>query len=162
MCLEGLGLHYLTAVAAHHQVEVILCWTLAKNGHVFSAQTHGFAIFPEVFKTFLRFRTVVAVEFGSVDPVAPRLSRHYFWARQGSPLRNSRHCCGAFSPLDLLLLQLLPGRSAQLPPDVILGPFRHSFRFQNRNKELIFNFQPIFISFGIHWLTHCRSQGSRF
>lgn len=73
--------------------------------------------------------TVVTVEFGGVDPVAPRLSQHYFWTRQWSPLRNSRHCCGAFSPLDLLLLQLLPGRSALLPLDVILGPFRHSFRY---------------------------------
>lgn len=34
VCLEGLGLDYLTAVAAHHQVEVILCGTLAKYGHV--------------------------------------------------------------------------------------------------------------------------------
>lgn len=167
----------------------------------FSAQTHGFSIFPEVFETFLRFSTwkrgdpthrqinsctcsparavatssvssystqncmqsakkrdgtgncralprflaqirdagsltVVAVEFGGVDPVAPRLSQHYFWTRQGSPLRNSRHCCGAFSPLDLLLLlQLLPGRSALFPPDVILGPFRHSFRYNVTTQE---------------------------
>lgn len=34
VCLEGLGFDYLTAVAAHHQVEVILCRTLAKYGHV--------------------------------------------------------------------------------------------------------------------------------
>lgn len=34
VCLEGLGLDYLTAVAAHHQVEVVLCGTLAKYGHV--------------------------------------------------------------------------------------------------------------------------------
>lgn len=34
VCLEGLGLDYLTAVAAHHQVEVILCRTLAKYWHV--------------------------------------------------------------------------------------------------------------------------------
>lgn len=139
VCLKGLWLDYLTTVAAHHQVEVVLCGTLAKYGHVFSAQTHGFSIFPEVFKTFLRFSTVVAVEFGGVDPAAPRLSQHYFWTRQRSPLCNSRHCCGAFSPLDLLLLQLLPGRSALLPPDVILGPFRHSFRLakqETRNLSL--------------------------
>lgn len=80
--------------------------------------------------------TVVAVEFGAVDPAAPRLSQHYFWTRQRSPLRNSRHCCGAFSPLDLLLLlQLLPGRSALLPPDVILGPFRHSFRYNVTTQQ---------------------------
>lgn len=79
--------------------------------------------------------TVVAVEFGGVDPAAPRLSQHYFWTRQRSPLCNSRHCCGAFSPLDLLLLQLLPGRSALLPPDVILGPFRHSFRYNVTTRE---------------------------
>ncbi len=36
VCLEGLGLDYLTAVAAHHQVEVVLCGTLAKYGHVCS------------------------------------------------------------------------------------------------------------------------------
>ena len=34
MCLEGLRLDYLTAVAAHHQVEVVLRGTLAKYGHV--------------------------------------------------------------------------------------------------------------------------------
>lgn len=34
VCLEGLGLDYLTAVAAHHQVEVVLCRTLAKYWHV--------------------------------------------------------------------------------------------------------------------------------
>jgi len=34
VCLEGLGFDYLTAVAAHDQVEVILCRTLAKDGHV--------------------------------------------------------------------------------------------------------------------------------
>lgn len=34
VCLEGLGLHYLAAVAAHHQVEVVLCGTLAKYVHV--------------------------------------------------------------------------------------------------------------------------------
>lgn len=80
--------------------------------------------------------TVVSVEFGGVDPVAPRLSQHYFGTRQRSPLRNSRHCCGAFSPLELLLLlQLLPGRSALLPPDVILGPFRHSFRYNVTTEE---------------------------
>lgn len=171
-----------------------------KKTLTFSAQTHGFSIFPEVFETFFRFSTwkwgdptqrqinsctclparavatssvssystsncmqsakksttgncralprfhahirdtegltFVAVEFGGVDPVAPRLSQHYFWTRQGSPLRNSRHYCGAFSPLDLLLLlQLLPGRSALLPPDVILGPFRHSFRYNVTTQE---------------------------
>ena len=79
--------------------------------------------------------TVVPVEFGVVDPAAPRLSQHYFWTRERSPLRSSRHCCGAFSPLDLLLLQLLPGRSALLPPDVILGPFRHSFRYNVTTQE---------------------------
>lgn len=117
-----------------------------KKTLTFSAQTHGFSIFPEVFETFLRFSTwkwgdpthrqinsctclparavatssvssystkncmqsakkqvgtgncralprfpahiwdageltVVAVEFGGVDPVAPRLSQHYFWTR---------------------------------------------------------------------------------
>lgn len=80
--------------------------------------------------------TVATVEFDVVDPVAPRLSQHYFWTRQWSPLRSSRHCCGAFSPLDLLLLlQLLPGRSSLLPPDVILGPFRHSFRYNVTTQE---------------------------
>lgn len=34
VCLEGLGLDHLTAVAAHHQVEVILRRTLAKYWHV--------------------------------------------------------------------------------------------------------------------------------
>lgn len=34
VCLEGLGFEYLTAVAAHDQVEVILGRTLAKDGHV--------------------------------------------------------------------------------------------------------------------------------
>lgn len=34
MCLEGLGLDHLTAVAAHHQVEVVLRRTLAKYWHV--------------------------------------------------------------------------------------------------------------------------------
>lgn len=34
VCLEGLGLDHLAAVAAHHQVEVVLCGTLAKYGHV--------------------------------------------------------------------------------------------------------------------------------
>ena len=34
VCLEGLGLDYLTTVAAHHQVEVVLCGTLAEYGHV--------------------------------------------------------------------------------------------------------------------------------
>lgn len=99
-------------------------WQLSAR-HLASSHTFGAA----------RKLTVVAVEFGGVDPVAPRLSQHYFWTRQGSPLRNSRHCCGAFSPLDLLLLQLLPGRSALLPPDVILGPFRHSFRYNVTTRE---------------------------
>lgn len=87
--------------------------------------------------------TVVAVEFGAVEPAAPRLSQHYLRTRQRSPLRNSRHCCGAFSPLDLLLLQLLPGRSALLPPDVILGPFRHSFRYNVTTQ------QSALLAFGI-------------
>lgn len=99
--------------------------------------------------------TVVTVEFGVVDPVAPRLSQHYFWTRQWSPLRNSRHCCGAFSPLDLLLLQLLPGRSALLPPDVILGPFRHSFRYNVTTQE------SALVAIGIgglfHWLTRANA-----
>lgn len=82
MCLEGLGLDNLAALAAHHQVEVVLCGTLAKYWHVFSAQAHGLSVFPEVFETFLRFSTVAAVEFGAVDPVAPRLSQYYFWTRQ--------------------------------------------------------------------------------
>lgn len=34
VCLEGLGLDYLTAVAAHHKIEVVLCGTLAKYWHV--------------------------------------------------------------------------------------------------------------------------------
>lgn len=34
VCLEGLGLDHLTAVAAHHQVEVVLRRTLAKYWHV--------------------------------------------------------------------------------------------------------------------------------
>lgn len=34
VCLKGLWLDYLTTVAAHHQVEVVLCGTLAKYGHV--------------------------------------------------------------------------------------------------------------------------------
>lgn len=34
VCLKGLGLDYLTAEAAHHQVEVVLCGTLAKYRHV--------------------------------------------------------------------------------------------------------------------------------
>lgn len=127
VCLEGLGFNYMTAVVAHDQVEVILCRTLAKYGHVVSAESHGFAIFPALFQTFFQFRTVVPVEFHGVDPVAPGLSQHYFWTGQGSALRHSRHCCGGFTPL---LLEL-PGRSALLllPPDVIFGPFRHSFRW---------------------------------
>ena len=32
--LEGLWFDYLSTVAAHHQVEVILCGTLAKYWHV--------------------------------------------------------------------------------------------------------------------------------
>lgn len=39
--LEGLGLHHLAAVAAHHQVEVVLCWTLAKYGHVCGSMEGG-------------------------------------------------------------------------------------------------------------------------
>lgn len=85
---------------------------------------------------YARALTVVAVEFGSIDPAAPRLSQHYFWTRHGSALRTSRHCCGAFSPLDLLLLLLqLPGHSALLPPDVIIGPFRHSFRYNVTQQQ---------------------------
>lgn len=34
VCLEGLGLDYLTTLAAHHQIEVVLCRTLAKYWHV--------------------------------------------------------------------------------------------------------------------------------
>lgn len=36
VCLEGLGLDYLTTVVAHHQIEVVLCGTLAKYWHVCS------------------------------------------------------------------------------------------------------------------------------
>lgn len=139
MCLEGLGFHYLTAMAAHDQVEVILCRTLAEDGHVVSAESHGFAIFPALFQTFFQFCTVAPVEFHSVDPAAPRLSQHYFGTRQGSALRNSRHCCGGFSPLEVWLLLQLPGRSALLllllPPDVIIGPFRHSFRYNVTTQQ---------------------------
>lgn len=39
MCLEGLGLDYLPALAAHHQVEVILCGTLTKYWHVCTWKT---------------------------------------------------------------------------------------------------------------------------
>ena len=41
MCLEGLRLDYLTAVAAHHQVEVVLRGTLAKYGHVCRSSRDG-------------------------------------------------------------------------------------------------------------------------
>lgn len=34
VCVEGLGLDNLAALAAHHQVEVVLCGTLAKYWHV--------------------------------------------------------------------------------------------------------------------------------
>lgn len=34
VCLEGLGLDNLAALAAHDQVEVVLCGTLAKYWHV--------------------------------------------------------------------------------------------------------------------------------
>lgn len=34
VCLEGLGLDNLAALAAHHQEEVVLCGTLAKYWHV--------------------------------------------------------------------------------------------------------------------------------
>lgn len=51
-----------------------------------------------------RLLTVAPVQFDSIDPAAPRLSQHDFWTRQGSTLRTSRHCCGGFSPLELLLL----------------------------------------------------------
>lgn len=34
VCLEGLGFNYMAAVAAHDQVKVVLCRTLAKYGHV--------------------------------------------------------------------------------------------------------------------------------
>lgn len=36
VCLEGLGLDYLTTVVAHHQIEVVLCGTLAEYWHVCS------------------------------------------------------------------------------------------------------------------------------
>lgn len=38
--LEGLGLDHLTALAAHHQVEVVLCGALAKYGHVCTQGKH--------------------------------------------------------------------------------------------------------------------------
>jgi len=41
MCLEGLRLDYLTAVVAHHQVEVVLRGTLAKYGHVCRSGREG-------------------------------------------------------------------------------------------------------------------------
>lgn len=40
--LEGLRLHHLTTVAAHHQVEVIVTGVQAEDGHVLFTERHGF------------------------------------------------------------------------------------------------------------------------
>lgn len=108
--------------------------------------------------------TILPRKFGSFHPQIPRLSQHRFGTGQGPALPQRRHgggrgggCPGTavlrpWAPrrrvlplglqrLWLLLLLLLPGgrcsarRAARLPPDVIRGPLRHSFRSYNVTKR---------------------------
>lgn len=109
--------------------------------------------------------TVLPRKFGSLDPQIPRLSQHRFGTGQGPALPDRRHCGGRggggagaavlrpWAPRRrllprglrrlLLLLLLLPAgrcsarrrRAARLPPDVIRGPLRHSFRSYNVTKK---------------------------
>lgn len=96
--------------------------------------------------------TILPRKFGSFHPQIPRLSQHRFRTGQGPALPHCRHggCRGGSGPgaavlrpwaprrrvlpLRLQRLWLLPGgrcsarRAARLPPDVIRGPLRHSFR----------------------------------
>lgn len=93
VCLEGLGFDDLIAVTAHDQVKVVLCRTLPENGHIVSAQSHGFSVPPALFKTFFGFYAVGRVQLRGVRPAAPRLAQHDFRTRERRrALADGRHC----------------------------------------------------------------------